>query len=254
MKKLLSMMIALICIFTAANFAFAEGTAWHCDACGETRTTEWCPICGSQRPKAEASTWTCPACGKEIPAEYNFCPDDRAEKQTSNGAWPVRTLNGAGTALKEAQSSSTRRQAYYGPNQDYPGAGAYKPYKVTSAAAILREGDYVLVDMDYKTVGRRILYFKASLLTNSSVESVSLKAYPAVTTGDVQPYFGPGYFYDEVEKNTENPRTGVICTEKVTVGAGTAINVFFEADGWVFAEFGCSLGTIRAWLPVGMVR
>ena len=109
----------------------------------------------------------------------------------------------------------------------------------------MREGDYVLVDMSYRTVGRRILYFKDSSLTNASVEYVNLRAYPAVTTETVRPMFGPGYIYDAVEDHSGN---------SVTLGARNRVNVFFEAEGWVFAEFSCSLGTIRAWLPAYQVQ
>ena len=158
-------------------------------------------------------------------------------------SWPVRSLTGCGTALKPSRDENRRYQSTFGPGK-YPGAGAYKPYKVTSMTALMREGDYVLVDMSYQTVGRRILYFKDSALTNDSVESVNLRAYPAVTTTEVQPMFGPGYFYDEVENQNS----------RVTLGAGNRVNVFFETDGWVFAEFGCSLGTIRAWIPADQVQ
>ena len=159
--------------------------------------------------------------------------------------WPVISLSGSGTALKPSKDQNRRFQSYFGPSRHYPGAGAYKPYKVTSATALLREGDYVLVDMSYKTVGRRILYFKDTSLTNASVQSVNLRGYSAMTTASVQPMFGPGYIYDAVEDQKGN---------SVTLGAWNYVTVFFEADGWVFAEFSCVLGTIRAWLPAYQVQ
>ena len=42
-------------------------------------------------------------------------------------------------------------------------------------------------------------------------------------------------------------------TKRIELGRGSLVNVFFETDGWVFAEFGCALGTIRGWIPAGMV-
>lgn len=164
-------------------------------------------------------------------------------------SWPVISLTGSGTALKPSKDESRRFQSTFGPGKNYPGAGAYKPYKVTSATALMREGDYVLVDMSYKTVGRRILYFKASSLTNASVEEVRLRAYPATTMATIQPLFGPGYAYDEVEVTMQNKTTA-----KVTIGAGTRVSVFFEANDWVFAEFNCAIGLIRAWLPADQVQ
>ena len=172
---------------------------------------------------------------------------------TGYGDWPTRDNYGVGTALKNLKSEKDRHQSYFGPNRNYAGAGAYKPYKVISATALFREGDFVLVDLDYKTVGRRCVYFKASSLVNASVESVNLTPYRAVTTAAVQPTFGPGYQYDGVEQTVINPKTGAQVTKRIELGRGSLVNVFFETDGWVFAEFGCALGTICGWIPAGMV-
>lgn len=159
-------------------------------------------------------------------------------------SWPVISLTGYGTALKPSKDENRRYQSTFGPGK-YPGAGAYKPYKVTSMTALMREGEYVLVDMSYKTVGRRILYFKASSLTNATAEEMYYTPCSATTTTTIQPMFGPGYAYDEVTDQKNN---------RVTIGAGNRVSVFFEANGWVFAEFSCSLGMIRAWLPADQVR
>ena len=157
-------------------------------------------------------------------------------------SWPAISLTGYGTALKPSKDESRRYQSTFGPGK-YPGAGAYKPCKVTSATALFREGDFVLVDLDYKTVGRRCLYFKSSALSNPNVEQVTLTPTTAVLTADVQPTFGPGYQYDGIDHDNK----------RIVLRQGTMVNVFFEADGWVFAEFGCQLGTIRGWIPMNMV-
>ena len=57
--------------------------------------------------------------------------------------------------------------------------------------------------------------------------------------------FGPGYAYDEVQDQSGH---------RITLGSGNRVSVFFEADGWVFAEFSCALGMIRAWLPADQVK
>lgn len=188
--------------------------------------------------------WTCPTCGETWPVNYNFCPNDQTSQPSSGGSWPVIRLSGSSTSLKAARDRERRYQSYFGPNRNFPGAGAYKYYKVTGATAFFREGEYVLVDMSYTTVGRRILYFRDTSLTNASVEYVNLVSWPAVTTATIQPLFGPGHMYDIVEQNNKG----------VYIGQGTRVNVFFETNGWVFAEFSCSLGTIRAWLPADQVR
>ena len=160
-------------------------------------------------------------------------------------AWPVISLSGYGTTLKPSKDEKRRYQSTFGPGRGYPGAGAYKPYKVTSMTALMREGEYVLVDMSYQTVGRRILYFKDSSLTSATADEFSFSAHSAATTTTVQPMFGPGYAYDEVQDQNGH---------RITLGSGNRVSVFFEADGWVFAEFSCALGMIRAWLPADQVE
>ena len=192
---------------------------------------------------ADGSSWICPTCGAQWPDSYSFCPNDQTARPVFDGEWIHRDMYGSGTALKPLPSESQRHQSYFGPNRNYPGAGAYKPYKVTSATALFREGDFVLVDLDYKTVGRRCLYFKSSALSNPNVEQVTLTPTTAVLTADVQPTFGPGYQYDGIDHDNK----------RIVLRQGTMVNVFFEADGWVCAEFGCQLGTIRGWIPMNMV-
>ena len=244
MRKLFITAIALALVSAMlCGYALADGSAWICPNCHEERYTNYCPVCSAPRPAAQDS-WVCTTCGQTWPASYNFCPDDRTAKTVSDRGWPVRRLTGTGTALRTAKDRERRYQSTFGPGRHYPGAGAYKYYKVTDATAFFREGDYVLVDLSYLTVGRRILYFRDSSLTNSAVESVTLTGCPASTTTTVQPMFGPGRAYDAVTNNNRD----------VTIGSGTRVSVFFETDNWVFAEFGCSLGTIRAWLPADKVK
>ena len=130
---------------------------------------------------ADGGSWTCPVCGETFPASYNFCPNDSTMRPVSGGgSWPYMSLSGSGTALRSLKDESARHQSFFGPNRkNYPGAGAYKPYKVSRATALFREGDYVLVDMSYTTVGRRCVYFKASSLTNASVQAVTLSGHSA---------------------------------------------------------------------------
>ena len=231
MKKMISLMIAMLCLATMlAGTASADGGSWYCGNCGMSRDSEFCPDCGARRPAGGSET-------------------------ISDEGWPVMQLAGAQTALQNLGDESKRHQSFFGPNRkNYGGAGAYKPYKVTRATALFREGDYVLVDMSYRTVGRRCVYFRAGSLTNSQVDSVTLTPHPALVNSTVQPLYGPGTEYDPVVNNVSNPQTGKVNTQQVYVEAGSRVNVLLEARGWVFAEFSCALGTIRAWLPADTVR
>ena len=255
MKKFATILIALTCLLSALfSFACADGSGtWICPTCGLERDSEWCPICGVRRTSSD--TWICTTCGNEWSSEYNFCPNDRTVRPVSSGTWPVRSFTGVSTALKPLKTAEDRHQSFLGPdNHTYDGAGAYKPYKVSSAIALFREGDYVLVDLDYTTVGKRCVYFKASSLTNDHAEDVILTSSPATTTRRVQPYYGPSTTYNSVVRKWKDTRTGLTKTEDIWLTAATDIQVFFETNGWVFTEFYSSIGLTRAWLPADAVR
>jgi len=252
MKKIVAMlMVVVCCVAGLGNLAAAEGSTWYCEKCHENRTTAWCPICGASRP-AQADTWICPECGKELPAEYNFCPDDRTERAISSGSWPVRTLDGIPTALRKPVRGTGMRMGYLGPSKQYRGAGGYDTKKVDSAIALFREGDYVLVELDYRDLGKRLVYFDKDVLQNYDVEEVILTAYSAKVISDVEAMFGPGFEYNVMEL-AEQGKSGRMITSRVTLNKGAIISVFFEVDGWVFAEFTISSGTVRAWLPANKI-
>jgi len=133
-----------------------------------------------------------------------------------------------------------RVQSRCGPAKTYHGAGGYKTYKMTSTNALFIEGSYMLVDLDYTTVGRRRVYFPISAFSGTqNVPEVTLSATPAHTTVDLIPTFGPGMEYDTFDE--------------AAISSGTALSVYFEENGWVFAEFASALGTVRAWIPVDQV-
>ena len=196
-----------------------------------------------------------------------------AVAEENESSWPVWTLNRIETSLKKLPSEEDRHQGYFGPAKSYPGAGAYKPYKVNKLTALFREGDFVLVDMDYQTAGKRCVYFKASALQTNDVDTTTLVSVPAITTTLLIPKYGPGIDYENVEQTKESKYANWSLMElagkfggsaeiyaatqptKYTVylEEGTDVNVFFETEGWIFAEFDCDMGTIRAWLPAEYV-
>lgn len=242
MKKTLSIIISILCIaIFLASGAAAEEDSWICPNCGEKQTSL-------------------------------FCQNDGTKKLSADTPWPVRTLNGIESSLKFLQDEDDRYQSYFGPSKSYPEAGAYKPHKVNKLTELFREGDFVLVDMDYQTAGKRCVYFKASALNNGgSVESETLTTYPAVTTALLIPKCGPGMEYENVEQKKESKYADWSLEDLFDVlGAGvldaiqptrnsvylepeTNLDVFFETDGWIFAEFTCEMGLVRAWIPTEYV-
>lgn len=191
----------------------------------------------------------------------------------SEKPWPVIELDGEATTLNTLSDSEGRRQSYYGPGNNYAQAGAYKPYKVVSAKALYREGNYTLVDMDYKTAGKRCVYFQTSYLTSQFAQPASPERYPAKTTVSLIPMCGPGLAYETVIQREPSPYANMDWRDLVGEFGGSweiyealqdrtytviipqdcHIDILFEANEWVFAEFNCSIGLIRAWLPAEYV-
>ena len=252
-RKGIAMVAAVLCLFMVLMGTASAESEWYCNTCKETWTTAWCPICGEHRPEGE-KTWICQTCGKEWSEEFNFCPDDRTEKMMTSGTWPALKLQGSDTGMKEYNPSTKRnRQARFGPNRDYPGAGLYSNSQIIKVKALLQEGNAVLVDMQTKGGGRRCVYFEEYTLKDYKVDPVSMTTHPAKIVTPVQASYGPGEEYDLVEHKRIAPRTGETLRDDVILTEGASIDVFFETDGWVFAEFTCSIGLIRAWIPANCV-
>ena len=177
---------------------------------------------------------------EEPTATPTEAPTEEPTEAPAQPAWEERTLEPVDTKLKTNGGDDRRYQAYYGPGANaYGTAGAYKPAHMQSMAALFREGDYVLVDMNYPNVGRRCVYFKASSLQDADITEAALTAVPAVVTKNCQPRLGPGNKYDK--------------DSIPELKAGAKVSVFFEAEGWLFTEFSSTPGRIRAWLPADSV-
>jgi hypothetical protein len=171
------------------------------------------------------------ASGGDTAASAAAAPDAKPWPEAEYTRYPL-TIIPLGT--------DERVQSRCGPAKTYHGAGAYKTYKMLSTEALFTEGGYVLVDLDYQTVGKRIVYFPSSAFRSvRGVPEASLTPFTAYTAESLIPVFGPGYDYDTFDE--------------AEIAAGTSIGVFFEESGWVFAEFECALGVVRAWIPVGSV-
>jgi hypothetical protein len=152
--------------------------------------------------------------------------------------WPSYTL----TKYKlKIADMSTAKMTFSGPSRNYTEAGSYLTSKITRTDGLLVEGSYVLVEMNYTTVGLRRVYFSRGVFKNSyDVPEVALLGHPAVTTKSVSAWYGPGPMY--------------CAFEGANVGANTELSVFFEENGYVFAEYEAGFQLVRAWINANSVK
>ena len=251
-----SILMIAVLVVTAIAFcvcsACAEESTWDCPECGKTgNTNQYCGGCGYARDGLNDDT------------------------QDNTAAWPEDPYSETEVKMVPLQDSDGRHQAYFGPDKNtYASAGAYQPQLIYNAKVLFREGDYALVDFSERDSGKRCLYFKYIMLMKpNNAKAVNLKGYPAKTTNLLIPMYGPGEEYASVTQNMPSQYADWSFDELVSefggsyeigsalkpvrnsvyIEAGTQITVFFEMDGWVFAEVKCSLGLIRAWFPAEYV-
>lgn len=223
MKKNVSLLLCLAMIALGTVYAFADGSVWYC-----------------------------PTCGIELSGDYQFCYNDGTARPDGSGtnpnpgpnnnhSWPTVSIQGSYTSFNRNDDPEYRFQARSGPGKSYCGVGSYKIKKVSSAKILFREGGYAYIDLNYPTVGHRCLYVLAGMLSNDNAQQMNYSGISATATGSIIPRYGPGMNYDSFEE--------------ASISSGTSVTVFFECNGWVFAEFNSlSLGTVRAWLPADQVR
>ncbi len=161
-----------------------------------------------------------------------------AEDTSDTVPWPSYTLTKYKLRIAD---TSTAKMTFSGPSKNYTEAGSYLTSKITRTDGLLVEGSYVLVEMNYTTVGLRRVYFSRGVFKNSyDVPEVSLRGYPAVTTKSVSAWYGPGPMY--------------CAFEGANVGANTELSVFFEENGYVFAEYEAGFQLVRAWINANSVK
>ena len=217
--------------------------------------------------------WICPNCGQLIPFEDLYCPNhtpqDRDQAGSAPGSWPKLTLPEDTAKLRNLGDSEQRHQAYYGPGKTYADAGAYKPAKATRVIPLFVDGEYVLADMSYQTAGRRCLYFRRSVIDGTLPSEMPSGYVSAKTASLLIPMLGPGTEYQSLVQSTPSKYENWSVAELAGKFGGsweiyealkpqlntvylepeTEVNVFFEVDGWAFAEFRCPVGLVRAWIP-----
>lgn len=160
-------------------------------------------------------------------------------EQGASIPWPTKTLTKYKLEPKLLKETE-RIMAYLGPSKNYAETGAYKPYKMARVDGLFIEGSYVLVDLNYPSVGVRRTYFTRGKFKNTSdVPEITLIGYPAETMQSVQARYGPGLIYDPFPE--------------ADVGPNTPLTIFFEEDGYVFAEYKPGSKLVRSWINADSV-
>ena len=149
---------------------------------------------------------------------------------------------GSSAHLRNSKDESFRVYSYAGPGKDFVAAGGYKPYKQKSITVYFEEDDYVLADVSYQTVEERFIYLpKRNFDSIGNIPVVTnLTYYDGVTTANVTPSWGPDNRFHAVSV--------------LAVNKGTSVKVYFQENGFVYAEYASGKGTARMWLPADQVE
>ncbi len=170
----------------------------------------------------------------QAPATVSALADDGAPARL----WPLDS--GVLQALKVSDRHITEA-AYYGPGKSYREAGTFKTAKMTRVKGAYIDGDYILVDIDYPGIGMRQVYFRKSAFKSvGNVPQRAFNGFAASLTADAAPRLGPGLTY-------------VTLADEFLL-SGTALSVFFEFSGWVYAEFMTAEGLVRGWVEAQSVK
>ena len=258
-KKMIVITMITVFVFIMTVSALCEHAAWDCPECGrKDNTGKFCGGCGYPVPTTNNGD-TSESAGNEFQVTEDdmtsgvYPQNSEGTDQTSieSGNWPVRTFYGTGITVNSLPNDkNVKRQAYLGPNAKvYASGGSFKASAIQNSVALFREGEYALVDFYYPTMGRYCVYFLTRYLSGSDIEQVALTAYPAQVISEVYPMEGPGSDYRKLEELTAKRNI-----KEIVLMPGTRIDVFFEINGWLFSEFSCSIGRVRAWIPVNSVK
>ena len=220
-KRILSIILSIAltaCLFSA----YGESYARDCPECGRTGNTgNYCGKCAHPAPWLETAQTqqTIPS----VPVLSEVYPGFEAHLRISN-------------------DNDFRVRSYAGPGEAFVYSGGYKPYQQKEIIVYYEEDGFVLADVSYQTLEERFVYLpRISFDSIGAVPTVSdLEYYHGITTTRIRPSWGPDNRFYSVES--------------LAVDKGAEVKVFFQENGFVFAEYVCEKGTVRMWLPANNIE
>lgn len=129
-----------------------------------------------------------------------------------------------------------------GPGTDYAQFNyGYKPSTTHGITAFFEENGYLFCDVRSGAEERYVFFSSNIFDDNGNVPQItSLPYYTGTTTSAVDPRWGPSNGFNVVED--------------YTASAGTSLRIFFQENGFVYAEYSCSKGLVRMWLPADKIN
>lgn len=165
--------------------------------------------------------------------------DPEAEAQQASASVPIlsEVYPGSEAHLRIPGNKDQRVFATIGPGKSYASAGGYKPSKQKKITVYFEEDGYVFADVVYQTSEERFVYLpRTSFDSIGEIPVISDPVcYEGTANADIAPSWGPDNRFNAVNA--------------LTVEAGAAVKVFFQENGFVYAEYVCGKGTVRMWLP-----
>ena len=231
MRRIVLFILAVSLVICSLN-VLAEGSTWYCPKCGLKNTDNFCPRDGTARPEVMGGT---SEAGEEATSVQNNA--ENAIEIKDNTIERIPSLSEMFQAVKVrgrvyGADGTGRHQAYAGPGSDYSQCGAYKSKVMKLVDAFFEEEGYVFVKLN-----DRYQYFKRSAFDSlSGIPAIEELEYSyAVTKTQITPSWGPGSQYNQIKD--------------YYVISNVLVKVFFEENGYAYAEYSCSAGLVRMWLP-----
>ena len=178
----------------------------------------------------------------QTPTDTPIPTDTPAPSPVTVPAVPSLTelFPGTGSELRPFQKKDERITAYSGPGKDYVKIASSTPSGKEEIAYFVENG-WVFA---YLKSQEPHMYFYTLEKNYRKLGDVprteALEGLSGIMTEDAVPRWGPGEKFG--------------ATEECLAAEGTPVSVFFKDSGYVYAEYSCTQGKVRMWLPERSVQ